>query len=202
MAHKPWSKSPSPMIDHVEQPSSPLVMERSRSQSVDFTHQSASLASHPATAETYRIHGISKQGTMENVQGGKSRDFSAQTDVAYHSQVLLESYHRQPILNTDLTSYKRKFLGGGTLQAFAKHLDFFFAKKGLQSINSKFPFGMQYAEEIPLPSFLNGPAYSLYRTGRDLIHSLLCFSKESIHCIRFWISPYSELTRRGFHHRI
>ncbi|KAH8685361.1 fungal-specific transcription factor domain-containing protein [Tricladium varicosporioides] len=69
----------------------------------------------------------------------------------------LGSYDRETILNTDHTSYKRKFLGGGTLQALAKRIDLLFERKGLQPINTQFPFGMQHAEEMPLPSLGSGP---------------------------------------------
>jgi hypothetical protein len=55
------------------------------------------------------------------------------------------------ILNTDHTSYKRKLLGGGTLQALSKHLDRYFEAKGLRSISPRFAFGMQHVEEVELP---------------------------------------------------
>lgn len=60
------------------------------------------------------------------------------------------SYDREMILNTDHTSHKRKLLGNGTLQALARYLDRYFERKGWELINSRFAFGMQYAEEGPL----------------------------------------------------
>ena len=65
------------------------------------------------------------------------------------------SYDREMILNTDHTSHKRKLLGNGTLQALARYLDRYFERKGWELINSRFAFGMQYAEEGPL----NGLAF-------------------------------------------
>jgi hypothetical protein len=61
-------------------------------------------------------------------------------------------HHREMILNSDAPTNKRKLIGGGTLQAFARFLDCSFEHHGWELISSKFSFGMQISEEVQLPS--------------------------------------------------
>jgi hypothetical protein len=60
--------------------------------------------------------------------------------------------HRETILNSDAPTNKRKLIGGGTLQGFARFLDRSFEHHGWELISSKFSFGMQISEEVQLPS--------------------------------------------------
>jgi hypothetical protein len=140
------------IVDQTEKEAPSQLMGESPNERASSTQQRSS--PRPDGVEVVRTL---SENPMEGVQVEPSHEKNAAVGLLEDSQDTLESYDRQMILNTDLTSYKRKFLGGGTLQALAKYLDSFFEKKGLQSINSKFPFGMQHAEEMPLPNFFDGP---------------------------------------------
>jgi hypothetical protein len=88
------------------------------------------------------------------------------------------SYDREMILNTDHTSRKRKLLGNGTLQALARYLDRYFECKGWELINSRFAFGMQYAEEGPLNGLLFSQQLPLIPIMDDLDASLAIFMRK------------------------
>ena len=90
------------------------------------------------------------------------------------------SYDREMILNTDHTSCKRKLLGHGTLQALARYLDRYYERKGWELINSKFTFGMQFAEEGPLNELAFGQPLPPLPGLHELDASLEIFSR-SIH---------------------
>lgn len=60
------------------------------------------------------------------------------------------SYNQEMIINK-AAHHKRKFIGGGTLQSLSKYLDHYFEYRGMERIGTRFVYGMQHAEEFPLP---------------------------------------------------
>ncbi|KAF8858819.1 hypothetical protein BDZ45DRAFT_673749 [Acephala macrosclerotiorum] len=60
------------------------------------------------------------------------------------------SYNQETIINKT-GHHKRKFIGGGTLQALSKYLDRYFECRGLESVGPRFVYGMQHAEEFVQP---------------------------------------------------
>jgi hypothetical protein len=92
------------------------------------------------------------------------------------------SYDREMILNTDHTSRKRKLLGNGTMQALARYLDRYFERKGWEQINSRFAFGMQYAEEGPLSGIPMGQSLPSIPDLQNMEELLSIFSRK-VHLI-------------------
>lgn len=69
---------------------------------------------------------------------------------------VIEGKNRQYPYSQDVTinlaaKHKRKFIGGGTLQSLSKYLDHYFERRRMESIGPRFVYGMQHAEEFPLP---------------------------------------------------
>ncbi|RDW60311.1 hypothetical protein BP5796_11917 [Coleophoma crateriformis] len=116
--------------------------------SLSRRHESISRSNQAASPQS------SLAGSSRDVLGASSARNHGDSSVQEHRQNGIEdSYAGQMILNTDNTTHKKKFLGGGSLQALAKHLDCLFEQAGWESIADRFAFGMQYAEELLLPRY-------------------------------------------------
>ncbi|RDW84251.1 hypothetical protein BP6252_01841 [Coleophoma cylindrospora] len=117
--------------------------------SLSRRHESISRSNHaPSPQSSLAGSSHAALGTSSALNHG---DSSAQEDPRQNN--IEGSYEGQMILNTDNTTHKKKFLGGGSLQALAKHLDCLFEQAGWKSIADRFAFGMQYAEELLLPRY-------------------------------------------------
>jgi hypothetical protein len=75
---------------------------------------------------------------------------SVQMPEQYNTDPRQYSYNQEMIINK-IAHHKRKFIGGGTVQALSKYLDRYFEHRGLESLGPRFVYGMQHAEEFPLP---------------------------------------------------
>ena len=148
---------------NISQSSSPLV-ERARSHTSSY--QQASHVSTPGTRSQAKCppdFGLSSPTSFtaaspERATDGRDRtEIEAQQPIeSVQSRSSDNSYDREMIINTEHSSRKRKVLGHGTLQALAMYLDRYFERQGWETINARFPFGMQHAEEGPLNEFVLG----------------------------------------------